>query len=362
MIELTVFSTELRLASRIAAADRVHDVRTTLFARLRSDEGEGWAECPVARIPGYEPTEADVLRELDGPLVDDLLGPALVVDGRKQARDPAGLRSPRPAPHAAGMLVEAAVWDRRLRADGTSFARDLGVADRTVGFAGVIGIEDPPRAVARAAELVALGATRLRVKVSPTAGVDAVVAVLDAVDVPVVADANGSFWAPDEDPALEALIELPLAWLEQPYAPGLHAHTAALARRASCPIGLDESVTSTDVLREIALHGAAQVVCVKPVRFGLAAALEALREARRLELSAYVGGLFEAGLGRATLGVLSAVGASLDGDVVAPRAYLESDPCGLPGPVGGRQPLHRTAGLGPLPAHDALTERLVRRV
>ncbi len=361
-MEATVHAATLRLASSVEAADRVHDVRTSLFLRVRDDDGEGWAECPVSRTPGYEATEADVLRVLDEGMLEEHLGPPLVVDGRKRERGPSTVVSPRPAPHAAATLIDAAVRDRRLRIDGTSLARDLGVADRTIGFAGVVGIDEPDRARERAARLVALGATRVRVKVSPSTGVAAVAAVLDEVTVPVVADANGSFWAGDEHPVLAALRDLPLAWLEQPYAPGLLAHTAALAVLPGCPIGLDESVTSLEVLRDVASLGAATVVCVKPSRFGVMGALDALREARRLGLSAYVGGLFEAGLGRAVLGVLSSVGATLDGDVVAPCTYLEHDPCDLPAPVDGRQPLHRTSGIGPTPDPAALRVRLERRV
>jgi o-succinylbenzoate synthase len=353
--DLTVFEASLELRDAVAAADRVHHRRTSLFARARDGEAEGWGECSLG-----DATAAEVLAVL-AAMPDELLAAGLR-DPRHDASDPQRRASEalaEPPRLAARQLLSATALDAALRRASISFAEELSVAEEGVGFAGVVGIEtDPSRARDRAVSLAALGASRLRVKVSPTTGTAALRAVIDAVELPVVADANGSFTAGDTA-TLRAFTSLPLAWLEQPFAVGSLQQCARLARSSPVRIGLDESVRSLDALRVIAASGAASVVCVKPGRLGVLGALDALREARVLRLASYVGGYFEAGLGRAALGALAAIG-DLDGDVVAPCAYLVEDPCHLDGPHGGRQPLYRGPGLGPSPDLDALTVRLER--
>jgi O-succinylbenzoate synthase len=358
--DLTAFAASLELRDAMVAADRTHDRRTSIFLRVRVERDEGWAECPTAMGPGVDATADEVLAGIVA-IDDDALAAlvsdpadALDADPQRRAREPAAGAGHR----AARALVAAAALDLELRRARRSLGAHLDVVEEDVGFAGVVGIEDAGAARDRAEALAALGASRLRVKVSPRSGTKALEAVLDAVDVPVVADANGSLDPRDVD-RLDALTSLPLAWLEQPFAPGSLQQSARLARSSAVRIGLDESVVSTDALRVIALAGAASVVCVKPARLGVLGALEVLRAARELRLTSYVGGYFEAGLGRAVLGVLSTCG-DLDGDVAAPCTYLVDDPCGLAGPVDGRQPLHRGPGLGPLPDVAVLTTRSER--
>jgi L-alanine-DL-glutamate epimerase-like enolase superfamily enzyme len=327
----TLFAATLELRAPVVAADRVHDVRTSLFLRYDAADGAtGWGECPTASAPGPDPVADEVRAALAGALAG-------------AAGDGAGAR-------AASSLVRAALDDLELRRLGVPLASRLGVRVRDVGFAGVVGEATPAKSAERARALVALGASRVRVKVSPRQGTDAVRAVLEAVDVPVVVDANGSL-EPDH-PLVVALRALPIAWLEQPFAPGAWRPLAALARTDGAPLGLDESVDSLAAIDAAATAGVA-VVCVKPSRFGGADAVAALARAPSRGVVAYVGGQFEAGLGRAQLGALSALGGH-DGDVVAPSTYLVHDPCGLPGPVDRRQPLHEGPGVGPPPADEDL--------
>ena len=258
------------------------------------------------------------------------------------------------------MLLESALLDLGLRHEQQSLVAALGVTASDVGFAGVVGIQAPELARDRAQALVELGASRIRVKVSPLAGTAALVAVLDAVRVPVMADANGSFEPVVDQRGIDELVALPLAWLEQPFASGRLEHTAALACSTTVPIALDESATSIGAIRDAARLGAASVICVKPMRFGIHGTLEARREVRRLGMRSYVGGYFEAGLGRAVLAALAALDGDLDGDVVAPCTYLTADPCALAGPIAGRQPLHVTPGCGPVPDVEGMAVRLER--
>jgi O-succinylbenzoate synthase len=349
----TLFQASLELATSIPAADRVHDARPSLFLRVIDDDVEGWSECPAAVGPGVDPTADELVAALGALLDADDTGHAGVERGAPAPRA-------RHAVKVARSFLATAYLDLGLRREQRSLAAALGVVASDVGFAGVIGIEPPPRARERARELVELGASRLRVKVSPLVSTEALEAVLDATDVPVVADANGSFEPATNQRELDALLALPLAWLEQPFAPDRLEHTAALASRTTVPIGLDESASSLEAIRESARLGAARVICLKPLRFGIPGALEARRVAASLGLRTYVGGYFEAGLGRSVLASLAALDDVLDGDVAAPCTYLTSDPCALPGPQAGRQPLHVTPGCGPTPIVDGMRVRLER--
>jgi len=336
----TLYQATLELSMAVVAADRAHQLRPSLFLRAGDEGLEGWSEVPAAVDPGVDPS-ADELVDATVRLLDG---------GAAQGT----------AARIARGLLDAALLDLGLRHEHQSLSAALGVTASDVGFSGVVGIQEPGLALDRAQQLVALGASRLRVKVSPEAGFSALSSVLDAVDVPVVADANGSFEPAEHQHGIEELCSLPLAWLEQPFAPDRLEDTALLARSSTVQIGLDESATSLSAIQEAGRLGAAHVICVKPMRFGIQGALEARREAARLGMRSYVGGYFEAGLGRAVLAALAALDTDLDGDVAAPCTYLVADPCALAGPIAGRQPLHVTPGCGPVPDTAGMVVRLER--
>lgn len=334
-MRVRVLAADLRLRRPVAAADVLHDRRRSIFLELREPLFTGVAELPLATTPGTQVTEGEVL---------DALGP-LLASG--QPPEDGGIGAA-----AALQLLEAASLDLALRRRGRSLASVLGVTREDVGFAGVVGICEPDESVRRATELVAAGATRVRVKVAPSTGFAALRAVLSELPVPVVADANGAFGAATAA-SLDELAEVPIAWLEQPFASFEGPELERLASRG-ITLGADESVDSPDALGDLLEGGLVGVVCVKPSRLGIAGALEAIELARRMGAAPYVGGYFETGLARAVLGALSAKADGLDGDVVAPVTYLEHDPCGLAGPRNGRQPLHHAPGIGPPPHPDAL--------
>lgn len=361
-LTVELLTAPLALRDEVTAAGGTHASRTSLFLRLHCDGVVGWGECAAAMRAGMDATPDEVA----AALTERVLPRAMQAAGARGTALPAphtvvAAAARRPADVAAAALVEMAIVDLELRREGSSLCTRLGVRDATVGFAGVVGIDEPAAARDRAARLVALGATRIRVKVAPRSGTAAIRTVLDEVHVPVAADANGSFDPVVDTSALDELLELPLAWVEQPFSAADLASHAALAARAPMSICLDESVRSVRSVRDIARYEAGAIVCVKPVRVGgIARTLEVRREAARLGLRSYVGGYFEAGLARAVLGAIAAAQPeAVDGDVVAPCTYLEIDPCGLEPPAHGRQPLHAGPGCGPTPDPGLLTSLVV---
>jgi len=356
LVSVALFEAPLVLSVPVVAADRTHGDRRSLFLRVEEEGLLGWGECAVAERPGPDAITDEVISVLRDRVLDLAFAPSKR-PGMPESSSIVVKVAGTPAAAAAGALVEAALLDRELRRDGVSLSSSLGAMASAVGFAGVVGVDGDLGLVRdRASALVAMGATRLRVKVSPDSGLDAVLVVLDAAHVPVVADANGSLHAERDRLVIDSLCELPLAWLEQPFAAADHASHAILAQRGTVSVGLDESVRSVRSVRDIARYGAASVVCLKPARLGgIARAREVLTASLDAGLRPYVGGYFEAGLGRAVLGALSSLHpGGLDGDVAAPCTYLESDPCGLEAPDRGRQALWTSPGCGPAPALSAL--------
>ena len=349
----TLSSCELRLATPVAAADRVHDTRRSLFMEVRDGVDVGVGECATSGLPGVDPTADEVTTALDALVAEGALE-STPTDAEALLAAPAEHRTP--ATRAAFALLQGACLDLALRREGRSLAHAIGVVAGSVPYAGVVGVAAPGVAAATARALVATGAARLRVKHAPGRGVGAIAAVLGAVgSVPVAVDANGAMDPARDRAELDAIAALPIAWLEQPFDPGdLEAH-AALARRG-VRVGLDESVTTRESVRAVARLGAASVLCVKPSRVGgVGPDREGRGDAVAHGIATYVGGAFEAGLGRATLGALAAADtAAPAGDVVGPAAYLVEDPCALAPPREGRQPLHTAPGCGPHPTPTLL--------
>jgi O-succinylbenzoate synthase len=170
-------------------------------------------------------------------------------------------------------------------------------------------------------------------------------------------DANGSYGLDDAD-HLNQLAPFGLVCIEQPMPPAdLVAH-AELGRRLTLPICLDESLSSPRRVLDALRNGSCRMACLKPARLG---GLRATRVAHAACLAAdvpvFVGGFFEAGLGRASNLALAARLAQdapgLVGDLSDPSDYLAPDPCGYPEVRGGWVRVPDEPGVGRHP--DAAT-------
>jgi O-succinylbenzoate synthase len=358
---------EVRLREPLGAAHGVHDVLEKLYVRICCADAEGWGE--VAAIP--EPVGIDPsLRAVEQLLVEDwparLETAALAREGRcPESQTVALFAGSSVLEQVAAAVIEMAVLDAELRADERSLADQLGTDRSAVRYGGLVGIPEShrvPDALERAAELVEGGASRLRVKISPTFGIDALRAIAAAFPgLALHADANGSF-DPSSVEILRPLDDLSLVCIEQPLATRDLAALAQVASSFQTPICLDETITSRRVARDVLRYGACRALCVKPARVGgLRAARAIVVEAAEFGAASFVGGMFETGLGRAYLGALAAgAEVALISDVAAPATYLLEDPCSLEGPRDGLQPLHRTPGVGPWPARARLERVAVR--
>lgn len=313
-----------------------------LVAWTASDGTTGWGECPTPTAPGYPTGTTD---EAWASLVGTLAPAALA------GRSTLGIV----APAASAALVDAAL-DAWLRSAGRSLSQHLGATASAVPRTAVISGDDADRLVARARGEVASGAAMVKVKVRSGADVELVAAVVESAGVPVAADANGSLAT---DPvALGRLDALGLAYVEQPLpASATWDELAALRRSLRTPVALDESLLSPDAVRSAVMAGAADVVSVKPARMGgVRAASAALEVAADAAVDAFVGGMFELGIGRATSAALAALPAcTLPTDLGPSDRYVAEDVCD---PVvtdeGGRLVVPTGPGCGRTPVRERL--------
>lgn len=339
-LRLRIVRVQVPLRTPHRSAHGTETMRDSILVEwTRADGVTGWGECPTLAGDGYVTGSTERAWQV---LVGEL-GPAVVGGGSALVSG---------AMAAVGALADARL-DAALRAHGVSLSAHLGAVRRTVPRCAVLADlgADPASLAVRAAAAVRAGAAMVKVKVAP--GHD--VAVLDAVagavaGVPVAADANGSY----EDPA--AMTELD-AWgpvfVEQPFPPSTTwSQLADWRGELSTPVALDESLVSPDAVAAALDAGALDVVSVKPARLGgLAAAVSAVALARDAGCDAFVGGMFELGIGRAGAAALAALdGCTLPTDLGPSDAYVERDVCDeivtdergelvVPtGPGSGRQP------------------------
>ena len=359
---------DVTFRSEIGTAAGVHRVRPLLFVRVVSDAGEGWGECAALA----EGTAVDpALHVVERAVIERGVPRLAVASARRGGVLPTAAAVPQlfgtsPVDRQVAATLEMAVEDLELRVEGRSLAAALGTGPgfESMPVGAVVGIPpghdlDALRTAVDAA--VAAGAARVRLKVEPGWCCEPVRTARAAhPDLVLQVDANGSFRLEDDDVAeLAALAQFDVRCVEQPLPPAdLVAH-AELARRLPVPVCLDESLSSPQRVRDALRNGACAVACLKPARLGgIRAARVAHAACAAAGVPVFVGGFFEAGLGRAANLALAARlaqdAAGLVGDLGDPADYLSVDPCGYPRVVDGWVALPDRPGVGNPPDHAVL--------
>ena len=334
VVRLRLWRAAIPLLTARVAAHGTESSRQTVVVEVELASGAvGWGECVALAEPTYTEEWIDgawlFLRE---QLVPAVLGGR----GRSLVGHP-----------MAHFAVETALVDARLREVGVNLAEALGGERLTLARTQVIAMVGPGGPERFAASLDPTAAL-VKLKVSPGADVEPL-AALRRVGVPALAaDANGSY-AGAEPGHLRWLDELGLVYLEQPRAADDLAGHRLLASVVSTPLALDESLRQAgDVTTAIEL-GAAAVLNIKPARLGsFAASCRALEAAARAGLGAFIGGMYELGIGRAAaLAVAARSEANLPTDLGPSSAYVAEDltePHRCDG--AGRMVVPRGPGLG----------------
>jgi O-succinylbenzoate synthase len=339
-VELRVVALPLR--TPFAAAHGTVAVRTAVLVRVAGPDGEGWGECAALPEPTYTSEYTDgALLALRDHLVPRLFAAAAERSTGIAAVDVAGALADVVGHPMAKAALELALLDAEGRASGTSLAHVLSphpTGPATAVPAGVaIGLLPSPDAVAAEVQArVAEGYRRVKLKIAPGRDLDHLRAARAAggPGLVLIADANGAYrldgepGAPDDARRLEGLDDgLGLACVEQPLpADDLLGH-AELARRLTTPVCLDETLTSASLTQQALDLGACSVVCVKAPRFGSwLAAAAVLDRCQGNDVTAWVGGMLDTGVGRlANIALAAHPGATLPGDISATARFFTDD-------------------------------------
>ncbi len=327
--------------------------RDILLVRVIGPDSEGWGECVALVEPLYSAEYVDGAQDV---IRTHLLPRLFTVDDVAAVEVAELLRPVRGHPMAKA-AVEMAILDAELRAQDVSFGAFLGAVRTEVDCGVSIGIHETVAELLGTVERhLAEGYRRIKLKVEPGYDVEPVRAVREHFgDIALQVDANAAYGV-DDIPALTALDEFGLLLIEQPFPEeDIPAH-AQLAKLASTPVCLDESITSARMAEAAIALGACSVVNVKAGRVG------GYLEARRvhdvcaaLDVPVWCGGMLETGLGRAANVALAGLpNFTLPGDTSASGRYYEED---LTEPFvldDGRLAVPTGPGLGVTPLPEVL--------
>lgn len=340
--EVALVRTRLALVRPFTTAFGRQTERDVLLVRVTADGRDGaavgslvgWGECTTTAAPVYNEEFTDgAALVLTDHLVPALLGPGREVDGPTLHRRLAHVRG-----HAmARAALEVAVIDAQLQAVGRSLADHLGAVRDRVPAGVSVGIPDGP--ADRASELLVeevtgyleAGYVRVKVKVRPGFDIDPLTRLRAAVGdrIALQVDANAGYDPDDAGhiAALDALDELGLTLLEQPFAPArLRAH-ARHAARWRTPVCLDESIHDADDAADAIAMAACRIVNIKLGRVGGLAEAVAIRDVcRDAGIPVWCGGMLESGIGRAAnLAIAALDGFDLPADLSASDRYWRAD-------------------------------------
>ena len=322
-VELRLVSLPLRSPFRTSFGEE--GVKEAILVRVETAAGGfGWGECAASPDPRY----SEEFNESAWLVLRDHLAPAVLAAGDVDPASIGALVGWVRGNRMAKAALEMAVTDASLREGGLSLASFLGAERDRVACGVSVGIAPSVDALLQqVGGFVAQGYVRVKIKIEPGWDVVPTTAVREAYpDVPLQVDANAAYRLTDLS-VFEALDALDLVLIEQPLGHEDLLEHAALQRRISTPVCLDESIRSADDARAAIDLGACRVLNIKAGRVG--GLLEAKRVhdvARERGIPVWCGGMLETGVGRAANLALAALpGFVLPGDTSASDRYFEDD-------------------------------------
>jgi len=328
-----------------------------LLVSVFADGVAGHAECVADVDPFYLPETNDtalhVLRDFLVPMAFalDLASPRDVLPALARVR----------GHEMAKAALEMAVWELWARREGVPLWRVLGGRGGEIDAGVSVGLQKDEGALLEKVETeVAAGYRRVKVKIKPGRDVALVAAIRARLPrLPLMVDANSAYTLADADHLVE-LDRFALTMIEQPLGGDDIVDHAALQRRLSTPICLDESVRSGEDARRALDIGACRVVNVKVGRVGgFAGALAVHDTCRARGVPVWCGGMLESGIGRlANVHLQTLPGFTLPGDTSASSRYFEEDLVDPPVTVSGEGRI--AVPDGPGIGHEILWPRVER--
>ena len=261
--------------------------------------------------------------------------------------------------HFAKHALESAVWDIHAQRESKSLREALGGTRTAIVPGVVVGIADSVvETVSEVQQRIAEGYGRVKVKIAPGRDVEVLRAVRAACGDSLVlqADANAAY-SKNDIALLCSFDEFNLQFIEQPFtAKDLHSH-AELSQRSRTAVCLDESICTVDELLSAIEMKACSVVNIKPSRVGgIGAAVRMHHMVKSHEIDAWVGGMLESGIGRAScLALASLPGFTMTPDLSASSRYFASDITVPFEMVNGEIQVPEGPGIGVQPLPEVLS-------
>ena len=340
----------------LRTSDGVHESRDATLVEITDSDGNiGWGEnvapAGVAYVGESASSSLHVMVEVLAPLL-----PGRDIDVFEMLPDSWwGIDGNNFAKHA----LESAVWDLHARREGTSLRDALGGSRSSITPGVVVGIADSvDETVGEVQRRLVQGYRRVKVKIAPGRDSNVLRAIREACgdDVLLQADANAAYNHDDLE-HLCSLDEFQLQFIEQPFAATNVNDHAELARRSSTPVCLDESICSIDELMHAIESKACSVVNIKPSRVGgIGAAVQMHHILQSHGVDAWVGGMLESGIGRASCLALAALpGFTLTPDLSASARYFIEDVTTPFELVNGEISIPTGVGIGVVPREELLS-------
>lgn len=323
---IRVFRTPLHLVDPLRTADGAHESRIATLIELTDSNGiVGWGENVAPTGVAYVGESA----ESSAHAMTELLAPLLAgreIDVLEMLPETWwGIEGHLFAKHA----LESAVWDIHARIEKASLREVLGGTRTSIAPGVVAGIADTTEAtVEEVKRRISQGYARVKVKIAPGRDIAVLRAIRESCGDALVlqADANAAYSRQDID-LLCSLDEFNLQFIEQPFAANDLPSHVLLAQRSATAICLDESVCSVGELMTAIEMKACSVVNIKPSRVGgIGAAVQMHHILKSHEIDAWVGGMLESGIGRAScLALASLPGFTMTPDLSASSRYFATD-------------------------------------
>ena len=316
----------VQLTQPLRTSDGTHQSRVATVVEITDDRGcVGWGEnvapTGVAYVGESHDASVKAMRDMCIPLIT-----GREIDVREMMPETWwGFAGNNFAKHG----VESALWDIEAQRNNMSLASLLGGERTSITPGVVVGLADTIDDVVQECVLrIRQGYTRIKVKVAPTRDSEVLKAVRTTIgdDVVLQADANGAYTHDDLN-HLMSFARFNLQFVEQPFASGDIASHVALMQSGAIAVCLDESLTTADELVAAVDAGACSVVNVKPSRIGgIGEACRWHDIVRSRGVDAWVGGMLETGIGRAScIAVASLPGFTLTPDLSASERYFIDD-------------------------------------
>jgi O-succinylbenzoate synthase len=320
---------EIRLALKepFRISSGVMQERRIVLLELTDRSGAtAWSECVAFQLPIYSAETTDsawlALREWLAPRVlgREFSGPEVIhgvlaenIRGHNMAK----------------AALEMGCWGLAAELQSQSLSALLGGTRERVPTGISLGIQsEPSLLVERANAAVGAGYRKIKVKIKPGQDVEYVRAVREAVGsgIGIMADANSAYTLSDAD-HLAQLDAFDLIMLEQPLGEDDLVRHAALQRRLSTPICLDESITNADRAEDMIELGSGKIINIKAGRVGGLTASKSIHDiCQAAGIPVWCGGMLETGIGRAyNVALASLPNFSLPGDVSPSARYWARD-------------------------------------